>query len=127
MQKLTDVQRWKSIDCHMSDPLPLRDLDTSRPFVYDRHYGAFYVPSGLHQGAMSLLLAWHHGLDCGTEVADKLGLEYSEETADAWLRDIPGTAFRSSVGNGKIQAGKRGNLTGTELKHFFYDDIEYLF
>ncbi len=29
----------------------------------------------------------------GIDVGFLLNLDYSEETADAWLRDIPGTAF----------------------------------
>jgi hypothetical protein len=125
MQKFTDIQRYQFIDHHMSGPVALRDLDTSQPFVYDREYGAFYVSMGRHPGAMSLLLAFHHGQRDGIDVADMLGLEYSSETADAWLRNIPGTAFKSSVGSGRIQAGKVGSLSAGEIR--VLGDIEYIF
>lgn len=125
MEKFTDKQRWRSIDHHMCGPVALKDLDVSKPFVYDRKYGAFYVSMGRHPGAMSLLLAFHYDQRDGIDVAELLGLEYSSETADAWLRDIPGTAFKSSVGSGSIQAGKVGNLSAGEIR--LLGVVEYIF
>ena len=121
-------QFWKMCDAHMSDPVPLGKADLSKPFVYDRAYGLFYVPFGMHQTAMSLLLAFHHGCHDGIDVSYKLGLRYSEGTADAFLETLPGTAFMSSQKNRKgeriILAGRRGNLSPLELR-FFDNNVVY--
>lgn len=98
MTPLTQEQFWASCDARMSDPVPLSEADVSKPFVYDRTYGFFYVPMGYHQAAMSLLLAFHHGKSHGIDVAEHLGLRFSEGTADAWLETVPGACFRSSQG-----------------------------
>lgn len=114
----TDRQWWAMCDCHMSRPVPLTRAAITRPFVYCREYGLFYVVRAYHQAAMSLLLAWQHGLDRGVDVAEKLGLEYSHGTADRWLELTPGAAFMSSVGEGKIEVGREGNLNRHELRVF---------
>lgn len=120
----TDPQWWSMCDANMSEPVPLARADLTKPFVYDRKYGVFYVPSGFHQTAMSVLLAFHHGLVKGVDVSQKLKLRYSEGTSDEWLRTIPGTCFKSSVGK-RVNAGKRANLSAVEKR--FFIDIEYLF
>lgn len=122
MKKLTEKQQWR-LD-NMAGPYRLKDIDISRPFVYDRDYGAFYVPFGCHPAAMSQLLAFHHDQCDGIDVGEFLGLQYSHETADAWLRDIPGTCYRSAVGAG-ITAGRPGNLSAGELR--LLGDVEYIF
>lgn len=115
--EFTDVMFWKMCDCHMSDPVPLASADLTRPFVYERRWGVFYVPFGYHPISMSLLLAWQHGCDDAVEVADKLGLQMSDETSDHWLRHTPGAAFRSSVGK-KIQVATTKGLTIQERRLF---------
>lgn len=112
---LTLRQFWKMCDACMSDPIELGQADIEKPFVYDRRYGFFYVPAGMHQQAMSLLLAFHHGLHSSVEVAKALKLRSSHETADHWLEHVAGTAFRSSQGK-KVMAGRRGNLNALELR-----------
>ena len=122
--QFSDKQWWKMDSANMSYPVPLAKADLSKPFVYDREFGVFYVPCGYHQSAMSLLLAFKHGCKDGVDVAEKLNLEYSSGTADYWLENTQGAAFRSSVGE-KIQAGKKGNLTVIERRIF--GDVQYIF
>lgn len=117
-------QFWKLCDAEMSDPVVLSRADVSRPFVYDRQFGFFYVPMGRHQQAMSLLLAFHHGHSDGLTAAGRLGLEYSSGSADHWLEHIPGTAFRSSQGS-RVLAGRRGSLNAIERRIF--GTVDYLF
>ena len=119
----TDQQWWKMCDAHMSLPVPLHEADLSKPFVFQRGYGVFYVPNGMHQVAMSLLLAFNHGLACGDDAAEKFGLEYSAGTADKWLEETPGAAFRSAV-HSKVRAARRGNLTAIEKR--FFGEVQYL-
>ncbi len=123
----SDRQWWSMCDAHMSLPVPLHTADLTKPFVYDRKWGLFYVPSGLHQQAMGILLAFHHGLLNGNDVAVHLGLPTrdSHYAADYWLEKTPGAAFRSSVGKKKVQAGPRGNLTAMERR--LLGDIEHVF
>lgn len=99
----------------MSLPVPLEQADLSRPFVYERQHGVFYVPFGKHQRSMSFLLALQHGCDSGVEVAQKLGLDYPELTADHWLEHTPGAAFRSSVGKCN-QIGSSKGMTPLERR-----------
>lgn len=118
---ITDKMWWKMCDLHMALPVPLKEADLAKPFVYERKWGVFYVPMGMHQGAMSLLLAFQHGLESGVKVAEKLGLTYSEGTADYWLEHTPGAAFLSSVGDNRIQAGSFKQLNVRE--HRLFGDV----
>lgn len=108
---------WRMCDCHMSNPVPLAQADLSRPFVYERRWGVFYVPGGYHRIAMTLLLAWQHDCDCPVDVANKLGLDMSFDTADHWLANTDGAAFRSSVGK-RIQVASRDKLNLQERRLF---------
>lgn len=110
----------------MGDPVPLKDADLLRPLVYDRCYGVFYVPMGLHPVAMSLLLAFQHGCDDGVDVAEKLGLEFSAGTADKWLETTPGSCFKSSVSK-KVVAWRPNSLNVFERRIFAaHQDLMYL-
>ncbi len=120
----TDEQWWNMCDAGMGLPLPLDQADLSKPFVYDRSYGVFYVPMGQHQHAMSLLLAFQHGLASTMGLAEKLGLEPHGETADRWLESTPGAAFRSTVGK-RIQVATGKGLTAQERRLF--GDFERVF
>lgn len=120
----SDEQWWAMCSAHMSLPVTLKDADLTKPFVYDRRWGVFYVPFGQHQLAMSILLAFHHGQTDAIDTAEMLGVEYSGGSADLWLEKTPGAAFRSSVGK-KVQAGPRGNLTAIERR--FFGDLEHVF
>lgn len=118
-------KKWHAMcDAHMEEPVPLEQADLSKPFVYDRKYGVFPVAKGLHQIAMSLLLAWDNDLKNGVQVAEKLKLPYSHGTADYYLKNTEGTAFRSSVGK-IVWAGHKDNLTEKEKDYF--GRINYLF
>lgn len=114
-------------DFSVSHPVFLLEADLSRPFVYDRKFGLFYVGSGNHPHIMSMLLAFHNGFDeqyGALDYADSVGLRWSSETADRYLETIKGTAFKSSV-HDTIFAGKRNNLSPSERK--FFGDVKYLF
>ncbi len=110
--------------CRMSDPVPLVEAILTRPFVYCRAYGVFYVPRAWHQIAMSLLLAWQHGLNDGIDVSDNLSLEYAGESSEYWLEVTPGSAFRSSAGIGNVIACRNENLNSHEKR--WLKDIYYL-
>ncbi len=114
---ITDKMWWEMCNFHMSLPVALAEADLSKPFVYERKWGVFYVPMGMHPHAMSLLLAFQHDLTNGIKVGDKLGLQYSDETADYWLEHTTGAAFRSSVGK-RIQVASTKMLTIQERRLF---------
>lgn len=111
----TDRQWWRMCGLDMSRPVPLAQAEPAKPFVYDRKWGLFYVPSGKHSSAASLLLSWHHGLNSGIDVSEKLKVKYSSGTFEHWLCTIPGTAFLSSVGK-SVYCGEPGNLTVIEKR-----------
>lgn len=113
---ITDEMFWGMCDCHMSDPVPLGEADLSRPFVYERRWGVFYVPFGYHQSAMGLLLAWQHGCHKVWQVTERLGIAH-DGAADYWLQHTPGAAFRSSVGK-RVQVATPKGLTVQERRLF---------
>jgi hypothetical protein len=118
-------QQWQLlVEAGAQKPEPLHLADLSRPFVYDREVGVFYCAPGLHRLAMSLLLAFRHGCENVIEVGEKLGLDFPDDTADRWLAETPGAAFRSSVGR-KVQAGKRANLSMIEKR--WLGELEFIF
>lgn len=121
--EMTDQMWWKMCDAHMSRPVPLLEADLSKPYVYDREYGVFYVPMGYHQMAMTVLLSFHLGENDLVDMATQLGLAFSEGTADRWLEG-EGRCFKSSVSNG-IKVGFKGNLSFAELQ-CFGKDIDYI-
>lgn len=121
--EFTDPQWWAMCDANMSLPVPLAKADLTKPFVYERRFGVFYVPGGFHQTAMSLLLAFQHDLTSGVDVSEKLKLKYSDGTSEYWLTHTPGACFRSSVGK-KVQAGRKGSLTVMEWRRF--GDVSYV-
>lgn len=120
---ITDSIWYKMCDAGMSLPEPLETADLTKPFVYDRKYGVFPVVRSNHQIAMSLLLAIHKGYKNGVDASEKMGLEYSNGTADHYLSNITGTAFLSSVGK-CITAGSKNNLNEKEKDYF--GSISYL-
>ena len=115
--KPSDEQWYAMCDAHMSSPVPLRDADTTKPFVYDRDYGLFYVPFGYHQQAMALLLTFRRGLDRAYAAAEELGFDFDPiaKLADHWLMTIPGTCYKSSQGS-EAQCAKPEHLTAAELR-----------
>lgn len=129
MQLLNKTQQETLQYCEfsVSGPLLLEVADVSRPFVYDRKFGLFYVGSGNHPHIMSMLLGFHNGYDGqygGMEYAESVGLQWSAETADKYLETVRGTAFKSSV-RPFVYAGKYKNLNEFELDMF--GSVQYLF
>jgi hypothetical protein len=124
MVEFTTAQ-WQMLqDAGAREPQPLHLADLSQPFVYYRPVGVLHCGPGKHRLAMSILLAFAHDCASGVEVAEHLGLDFPDETADRWLETTPGAAFRSSVGR-RVLAGKRGSLTQIEKR--WLGDIQYLF
>ena len=122
MKCFTQNQWCKMVDSHMSRPVPLNKADLTKPFVYQRGYGVFYVSGGYHPSAMSLLLAFNHGYRNGVSYANDNNLEYSQGAADQWLRETDGAAFLSSVGD-NIQVGN--NLNMTEQRYFLEGQVVF--
>lgn len=124
MRSFTSQQLLALKEAGASAPEPLHLADLSRPFAYERAFGIFYCAPGRHRDTMSLLFAFFKGYESGIEAAEELGLDFPEETADRWLEEVQGTAFRSSVGH-RVQVGKRANLTFIEKR--WLGEVEYLF
>ena len=116
MLRITEKRWWKMCGAHMSHPVVLQKADLSRPFVYDRQLGLFYVPMGYHQIAMTILLSFHLKENDMIDMAKKLKLAFSDGTAERWL-ESKGHCFKSSVSSG-IKSGFRGNLSFDELQVF---------
>ena len=114
---LSNRQWNKFYEFGMSEPVRLGVADLSKPFVYERAHGVFYVPAGMHPSSMSLLLAFQQGCADGVSVAEKLGLRYSSGTSEYWLKHTPGAAFRSSVSK-RISVATKHGLTRQERKLF---------
>ncbi len=124
----TQRQWWSMCDKNMSHPMPLNEADLDSPWVYYRPWGLMYVPSGYHQGAMSLLYAFHNNQDCYMEFAKDLSIpayRASETMSDRFLLEVKGTAFKSSVGR-SIVTGSPENLNARERQAFRKFDIQYL-
>ncbi|WP_077594131.1 hypothetical protein [Polaromonas sp. A23] len=124
MRSLTSQQLETLKEAGASEPKPFHLADLSRPFVYDRAFGVFYCVPGHHRCTMSLLLAYAKGYESGIDAAEDLDLDFPDETADRWLEEVQGTAFRSSVGH-RVQVGKRANLTLIEKR--WLGEVEYVF
>lgn len=108
-----------------SKPIPYRLTSSSGFFdaLVLECDGVFYVGFGHHQSAMSLLLAFAHGVRDGIDVGRLLSLEFPSETADHWLEITLGSAFRSAVSS-KVYAWRPENLTVIEKR--FLGPIEFL-
>lgn len=123
MTPLTQNQFWHSCDCNMSHPVALAKADLTKPFVYDRKYGLFYVPSGYHYLAMAQLLAFHHDLKRPYDVMKKFNLRETSDCADYWLEHCEGVAFRSSVSK-RIKSGKPSSLNAIERR--ILGEVDYI-
>ena len=114
--EITDRHRWKMVDAGMSMPVPLQEADLTKPFIYQRGFGISYVNLGHHMTVMSLLYIFNKGYIDYIDLLEDDKVDNNMECwemADAWL-ELPGTAFRSSVGKGVIF----NNLSLFEEKYF---------
>lgn len=114
----TDEQWYKMVDCGLSRPTDLtKDQLAEGDWVYYRPWGLMMCSPGMHTLARATLLAFHLGHRNYIELAnsrDMKGYHSMSDLSEAFLIEIPGTAFRSSVARGKIYAGKRQNLDARE-------------
>lgn len=111
VRELTEQQWWRISD-YASQPVPLTEANVSRPFVYSREWGFFYVPMGYHQLAMATLLTFERGRLWVAQEAER-----PDALADNWLEKAPGAAFRSSVSK-FVQVGQPRKLTPLERRLF---------
>jgi hypothetical protein len=114
----TEEQWWKMCSANLSMPVPIHQLERSKPFIYDRKWGVFYCPFGFHQSAMRVLLGFHRG-----EPIDPIKMDV-HEAADQYLETIQGTAFLSSVGGGVVRAWSPAHLTVVEKR--LLSPIDYI-
>lgn len=120
---LTEEQRWKMVDACMGDPMPLVKFSADL-WVYDRKWGIFRVPSGFHNAAMATLAAFHQGKLNYIELIQGWR-EGSQDVAERYLMETPGTCYKSSV-SPTIIAGKREHLNSAERMAFRQYQIRYL-
>lgn len=124
MKKIEDKIWWAMCDAHMSQPVKLRDADITKPFIYDRRWGLFYVPFGYHEFAMGTLYSINNGETNRIDMAEKIGRPYELSTlADLWLEEH-GTAYMSGVAK-IITAWSFENLNRQE-HDVFGDSIWYI-
>lgn len=123
MKTLTQEQFWAACDANMSDPLTLEQADLSKPFVYDREYGLFYVPCAYHQLALAQLFAWHTGFVKAYDAIDAFKMRDSSQAADKLFENFPGIAILSSVGV-TVHAFNKNSLTQREKD--FFGKITYM-
>lgn len=117
MKPLTEKQFWKSCLCGMSRPVELADEDLTKPFVYDREYGLFYVNPGHHQLAMATIYAWRNGFDSYLDMPEGRSRLNLSKGADSLMEKYQGVAMKSSVGT-RVLAYLPSMLSETEKDHF---------
>jgi hypothetical protein len=99
-----------------SGPAPLlRNTAVQDAFVYDRAWGVFTCPGGLHRDLMALLFALRNASANPLQLADELGCSI-DDLADRFL-ERPGTAFRSSAGRRTLARSPR-HLDEVEVDSF---------
>lgn len=130
INQISDLMYYEMIDKNMSDPEPLDIADLTKPFIYDRDWGVFYIRPGLHQMAMCVLYAWRHGYpsiqrmlqeEPDFEKIAKINNRRSDSEyyyiAELYILELKGTAMGSSTSD-YIQIGWLDNLN-TEEKQIF--------
>ena len=123
MLEITDEMNWALVEAGMSSPIPLSKAIRTKPFIYCREYGLFYVDSGSHQVAASLLLAWSNGFKNILQAGEHFGMHSLSELSEKWLEVTDGALILSSVGKTPY-ANSRRNLNFQENK--FFRKITYL-
>ena len=120
----TQEQFWKLCDAGTYLPVPLSAaaVDDQNPsFVYDREWGVFHVPSGLHYQVMALLQAFREG----HLTVDTMERNAAFKAADRYLRLNPGCGFVSSVAPNRFITFAH-NLNGQEKMVFRRFEIFYM-
>lgn len=117
--KLTDEQWW-AISDYASQPIPLRDADLTRPFLYVRGYGVFYIDMGCHQLVSALIYTWMQGKPDIFDLVDEGVLEATScyEVAATRLTELDGVASLSNVGRDIIYASKLNYAEKTYIKEY---------
>jgi hypothetical protein len=122
LEPYTEEQWYAMCDMRIGKPIPLAGADlTSHPWVYWREWGLMYVPSGFHQGAMAVLYVFTKGFTNYVGAAIDMNIptyRACETFAEKFLMELPGTAFKSSVGSRGITVGRLSNLTAIERRIF---------
>lgn len=126
----TRLSLYKELSLYgMSTPLKLNQANLSKPFVYHRKHGVFYVKNGCHALAMTQLLCWDLGVRNKNEIdTESLFGKKNDEVdigflADFFIENTKGTCFLSSNSE-FIFCGKSGHLDFRELT--FFKGVSYL-
>jgi hypothetical protein len=128
----TEEQRCIMIDKDMGEPQPLHLCSSQLQqfdWVYWREWGVMHVSPGMHTIAMATLLAFHHGHRNYINLARERGGHTHNsinQLADAFLIELPGTAFLSSQST-RIRAGSRANLNSAERAAFRRSNLEVIY
>lgn len=122
--KPTDEQWYRMCDSGLSHPFALKDADLTKPFVYDRKLGFYYVGFGQHDIAMRMLFTIHHGELWPDKVQDKLGVHY-DDMAEEYLKTISGTCYKSAIRK-EIVMWNKHSLSIIE-KRIFYPVADFRF
>lgn len=121
---------YKGIDFFgMSDPIKLSNADLTKPFIYHRKHGVFYIRNGYHSAAMTKMLCWELGVYNKDEIDTELlfGKKRTDVDigflSDYFIENTKGTCFLSS-NSPHIFCGKIGYLDFRELT--FFKGVSYL-
>lgn len=125
-------------DTYMKKPVSIDLADLTKPFIYDRDWGVFYIVPGQHQMCMSILYSWRFGHSSVRSMirndpefkARVKANSYSSNSkysfiADLYLLELEGTVISSSVTD-FVQIGKLKNLNQKEKTIFSNFQIEIL-
>lgn len=121
--ELSDGRKWALAQSGMSFPVTLFEAIRTKPFIYCRSYGLFYVECGSHQIAASLLLSWENGFEDIVETMNHFNMNSLSELSEKWLEVAPGALVLSSVSNIPY-ASSMDNLNFQEKR--FFKKITYL-
>jgi len=112
----TEEQWQRMAELRMSRPIALAEADLSNPFIYSREHGVIYIPLGHHTEARATLYAWRLGKTSYMELPHFTHLP--QDAADAFMKFVPGAAFRSSVMAKEVHVWNARKVTPAERLAF---------
>lgn len=112
-----------------SKPEPLRTADLTKPWLYDRRFGVFYVDIGGHQCAMANIYARVSGYDNAFDMEDDTGIIAFRDQAEEYLKKTPGTAYMSGAlfySRGTIPSRAWSSRSLNDIEKDYFPDVIYL-
>lgn len=101
------------------------NCDISKPFVYYRKYGLFYVPMGYHSFVMASLMAFDHNVKnhyALLKLPEFMSYDGVQDIAHIFLEETEGVAYRSAISGSNIVCQHPSYLTAVEKRIFRYVD-----